>query len=75
MSKNDEKSNIPVLYYEWTSDKEKLDKVIEPLTKYYERNDIRFILLPKNLTDLRYFSKSEILKMLDEVKKEVEKWD
>ena len=74
MSKNDEKSNIPVLYYEW-AEKDRLIEIIEPLTQYYKRNDIRFILLPKNVTELQYFSKSETLKMLDEVKKEVEKWD
>ena len=69
-----DKENIAVLYYD-ASDSERLQDFIEPLKKYFERNDIKFILLPKSLLELKYCSKEDILKQLDDLKKEVEKWD
>lgn len=69
-----DKENIAVLYYD-ASDSERLQDFIEPLKKYFERNDIKFILLPKNLLELKYCSKEDVLKQLDDLKKEVEKWD
>ena len=69
-----DKENIAVLYYD-ASDNERLQDFIEPLKKYFERNDIKFILLPKNLLELKYCSKKDVLKQLDDLKKEVEKWD
>jgi hypothetical protein len=69
-----DKENIAVLYYD-ASDSERLQDFIEPLKKYFERNDIKFILLPKNLLELKYCSKKDVLKQLDDLKKEVEKWD
>lgn len=67
-----DKENIAVLYYD-ASDSERLQDFIEPLKKYFERNDIKFILLPKNLLELEYCSKEDVLKQLDDLKKEVEK--
>lgn len=69
-----DKENIAVLYYD-ASNSERLQDFIEPLKKYFERNDIKFILLPKNLLELEYCSKEDVLKQLDDLKKEVEKWD
>ena len=69
-----DKENIAVLYYD-ASDSERLQDFIEPLKKYFERSDIKFILLPKNLLELEYCSKEDVLKQLDDLKKEVEKWD
>ena len=69
-----DKENIAVLYYD-ASDSERLQDFIEPLKEYFERNDIKFILLPKNLLELKYCSKEDVLKQLDNLKKEVEKWD
>lgn len=68
------KENIAVLYYD-ASDSERLQDFIEPLKKYFERSDIKFILLPKDLLELKYYSKEDVLKQLDDLKKEVEKWD
>ena len=69
-----DKENIAVLYYD-ASDSERLQDFIEPLKKYFERNDIKFILLPKNLLELKYCSKEDVLQQLNDLKKEVEKWD
>ena len=69
-----DKENIAVLYYD-ASDNERLQDFIKPLKKYFERNDIKFILLPKNLLELKYCSKEDVLQQLDDLKKEVEKWD
>lgn len=69
-----DKENIAVLYYD-ASDSERLQDFIEPLKKYFERNDIKFILLPKDLLELKYCSKEDVLKQLNEKIKEVNSWD
>jgi len=69
-----DKENIAVLYYD-TSDRERLQGFIEPLAKYFERSDIKFILLPKDLLELKYCNKEDVLKQLDDLKREVEQWD
>lgn len=64
----------PVLYYD-ASDMERVMDIIEPLAEYFKRESVPFIFLPKDITELKYQTKDELLKWLDDVKKEVEKWD
>jgi len=64
----------PVLYYD-ASDMERVMDMIEPLSEYFKRENVPFIFLPKDITELKYQTKDEILKWLEDVKKEVEKWD
>ena len=67
---------IPVIYYDLsTTDIDTIYKLSEGLINYFKKENIKFIFLPKDLVELRYMSKEDALKMLDEVKKEVEKWD
>lgn len=64
----------PVLYYD-ASDMERVVDMIEPLKEYFKKDNVPFIFLPKDIAELKYQTKEEILKWLDDVKKEVEKWD
>ena len=64
----------PVLYYD-ASDMERVMDMIEPLAEYFKKDNVPFIFLPKDIAELKYQTKDEILKWLDDTKKEVEKWD
>lgn len=64
----------PVLYYD-ASDMERVMDIIEPIAEYFKRDNVPFIFLPKDITELKYQTKDELLKVLNEMVEEVEKWD
>ena len=66
----------PILFYELDNEnREKVMDTLMELRKYYERDNIPFIFLPKRYIELEYMTKTEAIKILNEIIKEVEKWD
>ena len=67
---------IPVIYYDLsTADFDTICQLSESLTDYFKKKNIMFIFLPKDLIELKYMNKEDILKMINDMKEEVEKWD
>lgn len=66
----------PILFYDiGNEDKEKVMEVLMDLAEFYKAENIPFVFLPKNYTELEYMTKDEAIKLLNEIIKEVEKWD
>lgn len=66
----------PVLFYD--IDNENRENIIETLMElqeFYKKENIPFVFLPKHYTELEYITKTEAIKLLNEIIKEVEKWD
>ena len=51
-----------------------MDTLME-LREYYEKENIPFVFLPKHYIELEFMTKTEAIKILNEIIKEVEKWD
>jgi len=67
---------IPVIYYDLsTTDFDTICRLSEGLTDYFKKENIMFIFLPKDLMELKYMDKEDVLKMINNIKEEVEKWD
>ena len=67
----------PILYYDikdpnW--DAEMLLKLSDYLNELSFQTDIRFVVLPKNIT-VDYVSKKTLLEELDIIRKDVEQWE
>ena len=64
----------PVLYYELgnLSDKQVLD-LADKLEKYFNRENVPFLLIPKQW-ELKWLSKEEVLKQINDMKEYVETW-
>ena len=66
----------PILFYDIDNEnKEKVIDVLMNLGKFYEEENIHFVFLPKNYTELEYMTKNEAIKLLNEVLDEVKKWE
>ena len=64
----------PVLYYDLGNiDLETLQKLADGLEKYFERENVPFILLPKQM-DIKWMTKEEALKRIEDIKEYVETW-
>ena len=64
----------PVLYYDLGNiDLETLQKLADGLEKYFERENVPFILLPKQM-DIKWMTKEEALKRIESIKEYVETW-
>ena len=66
----------PILYYDIKDpdfDTEALLKLSDYLTELSFQTDIRFVVLPKNIT-AEYVTKETILRELDNIRKDVEEW-
>ena len=64
----------PVLYYDLeTIDFETLQKLADGLEKYFKRENVPFILLPKQM-DMKWITKEEALKRIESIKEYVETW-
>ena len=69
----DEKK-YPVLYYDTNGiDLTTLLTLVQPLVEYYEKKDIKFILLPREIKQ-EWMAKEEVLEYLDKMREEVESW-
>ena len=64
----------PVLYYDLGNiDLETLQKLAEQLEEYFKRENVPFILLPKQ-TNMRWLTKKEALEQIEKLKEYVETW-
>ena len=64
----------PVLYYDTEGvDLTELMVLVQPLIDYYEKKNIKFILLPRQVKQ-EWITKKEMLEHLDKMRKEVESW-
>ena len=64
----------PVLYYDLeTIDLDILTKLATQLEKYFERENVSFILLPKQTT-MKWLTKKEALEQIEKLKEYVEAW-
>jgi len=71
----DEK-RYPVLYYDMNNvDKETLLKLSDQLGKYFDRENVPFILLPKDIMELKWLPKEEALNLLNKIVEEVKSWE
>lgn len=71
----DEKK-YPVLYYDMNNvDRETLLKLSDQLGKYFDRENVPFILLPKDVMELKWLSKEEALDLLNKIVEEVKSWE
>lgn len=65
----------PVLHYDIEqSDMSVLIKVIEQLEKFFERENIPFICLPKE-TNLQYMTKQEVINKVNKLMEYIETWE
>jgi len=64
----------PVLYYDLENiDLETLQKLADQLEEYFKRENVPFILLPKQM-DVEWITKEEALKRIESIKEYVETW-
>lgn len=64
----------PVLYYDLANiDLESLHELADGLQEYFKRENVPFILLPKQ-TNLNWLTKKEALEQIEKLKKYVETW-
>ena len=72
-NKEYDKYVIPVIYYDiHNEDFLLVQQVLNKLGAYFERENIPFISLPKDITDLKYIEKEEALKIINEIKEKLE---
>ena len=65
----------PVLYYDMEqSDMTLLMKVFEQLDKFFQRENIPFLCLPKE-TNLKYMTKEEAINEINKLMEYVETWE
>lgn len=68
-------NKYPVLYYDVKqATSNDLSNLINPVTDYFKRENVPFIVLP-NTTSMSFMSKKDILKKLYAAIEEVEAWD
>ena len=66
----------PVLFYDIDNEnREKVMDTLMELREYYEKENIPFVFIPKHYIELEFMTKTEAIKILNEIIKEVEKWD
>ena len=70
----DNEKKYPVLYYDLGTDQDLIAKISNELVNYFHREKVPFILLPKDLMELKWLSKEETLEHLRNIIKEVEEW-
>ena len=64
----------PVLYYDLGNiDLETLRELADQLEEYFKRENVPFILLPKQM-DMEWMTKEEALKRIESIKEYVETW-
>ena len=64
----------PVLYYDLENiDLETLRELADGLEEYFKRENVPFILLPKQM-DMKWMTKEEALKRIESIKEYVETW-
>ena len=64
----------PVLYYDLGNiDLETLRELADGLEEYFKRENVPFILLPKQM-DMKWMTKEEALKRIESIKEYVETW-
>ena len=64
----------PVLYYDLGNiDLETLRELADGLEEYFKRENIPFILLPKQM-DMEWITKEEALKRIESIKEYIETW-
>lgn len=64
----------PVLYYDLeTTDYDILTELAAQLREYFERENVPFILLPKQ-TNMKWLTKEEALEQIEKLKEYVETW-
>ena len=64
----------PVLYYDLGNiDLETLQKIADQLEEYFKRENVPFILLPKQM-EMKWMTKEEALKRIEDIKEYVEIW-
>ena len=64
----------PVLYYDLGNIyPETLQKLADQLEEYFKRENVPFILLPKQ-TNMRWLTKKEALEQIEKLKEYVETW-
>lgn len=65
---------FPVLYYDLGNiDLDTLMELSKSLEEYFNRENIPFILLPKQM-DMEWMTKEEALKRIESIKEYVETW-
>lgn len=65
---------FPVLYYDLENiDLETLMELSKSLEKYFNRENIPFILLPKQM-NMQWMTKKEALEQIEKLKEYVETW-
>jgi len=65
---------FPVLYYDLGNiDLDTLMELSKSLEEYFNRENIPFILLPKQM-DMKWMTKKEALEQVDKIKEYVETW-
>lgn len=65
----------PVLYYDLkNTDLETLNHVHEQLEQFFARQDVPFLLLPKD-TSLKWLTKKEALQEIKNIEEYVETWE
>ena len=73
MDKNDKKYSV--IYYDIENiDLDYLADLSDQITAFHEKQGINFLLLPTTLKQ-EWISKEELLKLLNEMVKEVESWE
>lgn len=71
----DENKVYPVLYYDLGNiDLETLNRLYGCLENFFDRENIPFILLPKDM-NLKYLTKERALEELERLKEYVESWE
>ena len=64
----------PILYYDLKNiDLETLHKLTKQLEEYFKRENVPFILFPKQM-DMEWMTKEEALKRIKDIKEYVETW-
>ena len=64
----------PVLYYDLENiDYDTLRELADGLEKYFKRENVPFILLPKQ-TNMKWLTKKEALEQIEKLKEYVETW-
>jgi hypothetical protein len=64
----------PVLYYDLENiDLETLRELADGLEEYFKRENVPFILLPKQM-NMEWMTKEEALKRIESIKEYVETW-
>lgn len=64
----------PVLYYDLANiDDQILHELAKQLEEFFERENVPFILLPKQM-NMEWITKKEALKRIEDIKEYVETW-